>query len=279
MHLPNWKALHFKASKLFLTARMEVRLEPAKPLAESDLLSSPEGRVMALPTHPLWTVELASSVAGRRTRTLLWFDPQSQSAIQKLRQKLGSKPYDKLSRFTLDGVFTRRRAPVSTAETDGPATAWSKVETKFEAYRDSAPAATEADPSAPCGTVLEATQLLYLLPVLDLSAPPTDLCVFDDKLSRVLFEAKGEALLDIDIEETGEDGTRRRRQEKIKARCVVVRSQSLDENSEGQLELLGLEGDLEIFVDEEHGLPLEIRGKLPHIGTVRVELVGVELAG
>lgn len=276
--MPSWKALRFKASKFFLTAHMEVRLEEATaPLNDGDLLSSPEGRIPALPPHPPWTIELTSSVAGRRTRTLVWFDPQSLSALQRLREKLGSRPYDKLSRFTLDGVYTRRRSPVTEAEVDAPATSWGKVETKFEAYRDSNPMATEERPSAPCGAVLEATQLLYLLPTLDFENPPDDLCVFSDgRLSRLRFEARGTASIDIEIEETAADGSLRQREEETAARCVVVHSRSLDNRSEGQLELLGLEGDLEVFIDETHGLPLEIRGKLPRIGSVRVKLVGVE---
>ncbi len=277
--LPDWQALHFKASKFFLTAHMEVRLEktPA-PLTDSDLLSSPEGRTVALPAHAPWTIELASSIAGRSSRTLVWFDPQTHSALQRLREKLGSRPYDKLSRFTLDGVYTRRRSPTTDAEADGPATTWSKVETKFEAYRDSSPKATDDNPSAPCGAVLEATQLLYLLPTLDFENPPGNLCVFSDgKLSRVLFEARGKTSIKIDLEETAADGSQRRREADVIARCVVVRSQALDNRSQGQLELLGLEGDLEIFVDEAQGLPLEIRGKLPRIGSVQVKLVGVEL--
>lgn len=289
MALPKWKALRFEASKLFITAQMEVRLEPLSKDLAGTLLDSPKGRVLQVPGHPLWSVELTSSAAGRRSRSRVWFDPQTQAAFQRAKEKLGSKPYDKVSRFTRDGVYTRRRAPIDDAERGRPAEAWSKVETKFEGY----PGWQESDPSkgtspkmstvltsttddADCRAILEPSQLLYLLGAIDLAQPPTDLCIFSDgSVSKLLFEPRGETSIAIDFEETSATGTRQRK-EKVKARCVVIRSQTLDGQPGGELELLGLEGDVEIFLDTSQGLPLEVRGKLPHLGNVRVGLVGVD---
>ena len=283
--LPEWRALHFEASKLFLTAKTDLRLsEETAPLDEV-LLPSPEGRAWAPPNHRLWTLELFSSAVGRDSRSRVWFDPQSHQAWQRAKERLGSKPYDKLSRYTRDGVYTRRRAPQDDAERNRPADTWTKVGTRFESYpgwqasiggTPAKPSAVVDGPNAPCSAVLEGSQLLVLLSTLNLDAPPTDLCVFaDGAVSKLAFEIRGRSKIKLDLEET-RDGTTRNLRETVEAHCVVIRSQPLDGQLGGQLELLGLEGDVEIFLDPERRFPLEVRGKLPHLGSVRVQLVAVD---
>ncbi len=283
--LPTWRTLHFEASKLFLTAKTEVRLSEETANLDQVLLSSPEGRTWNPPQHGLWTLELFSSAVGRDSRSRVWFDPQSQRAWQREKERLGSKPYDKLSRYTRDGVYTRRRAPQDSSERDRPADTWTKVGNRFESYpgwqaanaKRPATLSHVADgPDASCGAVLEASQLLVLVSTLDLNAPPDDLCVFaDGALSKLRFDVQGTSKLKLDLEET-RNGKTESRGDTVEAHCVIIRSQTLDGQAGGQLELLGLEGDVEVFVDAERGLPLEIRGKLPHLGSVRVQLVGVE---
>lgn len=291
--LPSWKALRFEASKLFIKAEMEVRLQPTTPTSGDTLLDSPSGRPLqgSAANSPLWSVELTSVAAGRRSRSRVVFDPTTQAALQRTKEKLGSKPYDKVSRFTHDGVYTRRRAPTDDSEKGRPASTWTKIETKFEPYPGWQPAdtatgrpehpspvlgGTAADGSRACGAILEPSQLLYLLATLDLDHPPTDLCIFaSGSISRLLFEPRGTTAVTVDIEEsTGQSS--RRHSGKVNARCVVVRSQSLDGQPGSELELLGLEGDVEIFLDTTRGYPIEVRGKLPHLGSVRVALVGVD---
>lgn len=282
--LPTWRVLRFEASKLFLTAKTELRLtEETAPLDEV-LLPSPEGRTWDPPSHRLWALELFSSAVGRESQSRVWFDPRNHRAWQRAKERLGSKPYDKLSRYTLDGVYTRRRAPQDDGERRRPADAWTKVGTYFESYpgwqgaSDTRPAQTSTvtdGDEAPCRAVLEASQLLVLLGTFDLEAPPNDLCVFaDGALSKLRFEVRGTSKLRLDLEETRGGKTQTRR-DTVEAHCVVIRSQALDGQPGGQLELLGLEGDVEIFLDADRGLPLEVRGKLPHLGSVRVQLVGV----
>lgn len=281
--LPPWQALRFEASKLFLTAKMEVRLEKASRQAADTLLPSPEGRPFAPSDPSLWTVELTSSAVGRRSRSRVWFDPKTHSAWQRAKEKLGSKPYDKVSRFTRDGVYTRRRAPINSQQTEQPPETWGKVQTRFEPYpgwQASGLSQVLADGGdGPCRAILEPSQLLYVLGILNLDAPPENLCIFSDgTISRLRFEPRGSTALNVDFTESKGTGTaEQRRQERLDARCVIIRSLTLDGQAGGELELLGLEGDVEIFLDSDRGLPLEIRGKLPNLGSVKVRLVGVEL--
>ncbi len=260
-----WTRLRYEARKLFFKGTTEVRLGAG---SRRDLIASPGHAALEPgsggPAPRVSLLELDSVFAGRRSEVEVWFDPGGLVAFQRRKLRHGKKAYEKIYRFTADGVFSRRRSPRISGRR--PAEPWGRLEEEFYRYPGE---------RGGCPTVAEPTMLFYLLAAAELTpGEPLTACTFSRRdLSRVEVRAAGAATLKVDYAELT-DGERRQRQGEIEALRVTVRARPLDG---GDFEFLGLEGDVEIFLVD--GVPVEIRGRLPRFGRVQVKLVEVELRG
>ena len=262
-----WTRLRFEARKLFLKATTEVRFAtaPRRDL-EGQLIDSPRSAASEPRGARIARLELDSSLAGRRSEVDVWFDPGEVFALQRRKLRHGKKAYQKTYRFTDDGVFSRRRSPRSSAEGERPPGGWSRVEETFYAHpgkrRD-------------CPAIIEPAMLFYLVAVADLAPrEPLSICAFSNKvLSRLELRPTGSVPLRVDYAEISAGGRTRRKGE-IEAQRIAVSARPLD-HAEEDFELLGLEGDVELFV--HRGVPVEVGGRIPGFGRVKVRLAEAEL--
>ncbi|MCG8462639.1 MAG: hypothetical protein MI919_40660 [Holophagales bacterium] len=261
---PSWRRLDLEASKLFLTASTEVSLQPvASSKARAELMSSPRGKARVAAERG-WKIAIDTSAMGRRSSEEILFDAAG-SGLQRFKLRHGSKAYSKTYRFTDAGVFLLRTSPADVDEATGPRESWSRRGETWYPLPERCPA--PVDPSA----------LLYLITAPGWLEPgtPRELCVFSSKtFSRARVEDAGtvSAIVGYGLGEG-------RREGEIEARRITVTPVRIEGAEDEPFELLGLSGQLEILVDLEHGVPVEVRGKLSYAGSVAARLRGVELAG
>lgn len=262
-----WTRLEYAAHKLFLKGRSEIRLEsvPSSRLA-GELIESPEGSALGPRGSRAGRLELRSAFAGRESRSRVWFDPDTVNAFQRLKERPGKDPYRKTYRYAREGVYEHRCAPGDASEKGRPWEQWSQIEETFHAH-----------PSGHrrCSTVIEPALLFYLVSAVDLSAA-FEVCAFTDRaLHRVQIRPAGSESLAIDYVERSPSGENRR-QRQIEARRFAVSAQPLAGGA-SDFELLGLQGDVEIYLDPDTRVPVRIAGRVPKLGRLEVELTAVDL--
>ena len=122
--------------------------------------------------------------------------------------------------------------------------------------------------------------LFYLASAGDLAAGrPVEVCVFTRKaLSRVELRVEATAELAVDYSERSPRGARRRRGD-IEALKLSIKARPVAADSGEEFELLGLKGDVELYLDPATRIPVQVSGRLPGLGRVHVKLTEVELAG
>ena len=260
-----WTSLDFKARKLFITARTVVRLRGV-PAAEAggEWINSSRGAVAMPEGDTVMEVGIDTAAAGRESAVNVWFDPRQATALQRLKVRKGKKAYRKVSRFTDEGTYVLRTAPIDKGEAGRPFSEWTKIEEYFY------PLPEEIE----CRTVSEPSALFYILSAVPLSpGQPRRLCVFSGKKTiPVAVELLGTEDLEVDYTEKSASQTKRRRGE-VETWKVAVRPLADGE----EFELLGLEGEIEVSLEKEHRIPLEVRGRIGGLGKVAVRLTAVEL--
>ena len=260
-----WQHLEYRATKLLISATTTIDLRAVSgDEARAGLLAAERpGATAQEPGERTLEIRLESSVLGRKSIEKLWFDPHAATTLQRYKLRHGSKAYDKTQRFTDLGVLSRRRSPADDSEARAlPGAGWSKVrETWYAAPPEARGCALLADP----------TLLFYLFSAHDWSAGRAlRLCVFSNKsFSRLQVRPAGQQNLAVDYLDTGT-----RKQGDLEALRVELRSQSLGTDGRA-FELMGLEGDVDLFLDPATGIPVEIRGRMSKLGSVEVRLAVV----
>lgn len=257
-----WTRLELEARKLFAKGRTEVRLTSvARSQAAPHLIASPDAAAVEGGGPKLAVLDVEAAFAGRRSETRIWFDPWRPAALQRLKLRTGRKGYQKTYRFADAGVYSRRRSPADRRQSEGPVGGWSQLAEAFYPY----PAGYRE-----CGPVTEPTLVLYVVSAL--GARPFHLCSYSDKtLHHVELTPGGSVSLDVDYTL----GSGRRRQGRVEVDRVVLRARPVAAGSGDDFEFLGLEGDVDIYLDGR--VPVEIAGRLPGLGRVRIKLTAAEL--
>ncbi|MEE8526881.1 MAG: hypothetical protein V3T72_23350 [Thermoanaerobaculia bacterium] len=258
-----WTRLELEARKFFTKARTEIVLTSPAGLGRQ-LIASPRGAALQ-PQGPLALLELRAAFAGRRSETSVWFDPRQAAVLQRLKLRPGKKGYQKTYRFTEDGVYSHRRSPLDSRQGAGPVEGWGKVEEAFYPYPER---------HRECGPISEPELLLYMISAAG-TEKPFHTCSFSDKtLHHVELKPRGTVSLDVDYA-TGSDGRQSRRRGRVEVEHVVLQARPVDAGSGDDFEFLGLEGDVDIFLDGR--IPVEVAGRLPGLGRIRIKLVAVDL--
>lgn len=262
-----WTELRFTASKLFLKAHSEVHLDEL-PGAEARraLFPPAEGEGLEPPPEGTLLVTVHSRFLGKETTDRVWLGAGDGTTFQQYALRHGKKGYWKRFRYTAGGVDRLRVSPATAAEGELPPESWSKVERSFVTYGEAA---------AGCAVVAPPAVLFYAVSAAALTAPGDRLalCVYSkDRVIPVTVEVEGAEAIDVDYTADGE-----RHRGEVAALHLAVRPQETGAEEGSKLELLGLEGPVEIFLDPERRIPLLLRGRIPPAGRVNVALEAVEL--
>lgn len=237
----SWRQLEYRASKLFVSARTHVDLAQVAPgVAE---------------------ISFDTRALGRKTTDAIRFRLADADTLTRRKQKHGNNPYAKLYRFADEQVTMERSEPADVDEATGDLAAWSRRRTETFG---SAPGA--------CGRVVDPSVVLYLAAARGWQAGDSySVCTFSDgRFSRLVIGVAGEEEIRVDYEIEGAGVSRR--DETVVALVLELDAESLLGEGEDQLEVLGLEEDVRMYVDPQTGAPLRFTGKMDKLGSVEVEL-------
>lgn len=259
-----WSRLELEASKFFLTARSEVELA-ARPSAEAiaELLAPGEGEGLAPRGARSGRLDIRTRILSRDSRVRFWFDPGDARALQRSSHDTSKKRLrHRTYRYTDGGVFSHTLTPAD-AEDDQPYHRWSRADDHFVAF-----------PAAGGPAVTEAAGLLYLVPAGKLYATGDRdrLRVFTrGRVREVDVTVAGKESIDVDYVEVS-GGGERAVDGPVEALRIAIRPRLETGEGGDDFKLLGLQGDIDIYLDPRTRVPLLVSGKIDVAGTVRLRL-------
>jgi hypothetical protein len=244
-------------------ANVSAQIVPAATVADQ-LVATPTGTPVP-PGPAVLVMKYGASGFGRDSQTTLYADPVSGGTLQRTQLDGGSRQRLRTYRFTDVGAYHFTRWPISEAEASLPPARWTERSEGMRPY----PEGAIGDP------VTEATVLLWLAAASPLAATGDrmEVLTFSRRnVNRVIVEVVGSRKVDVDFEEQGPAG-KRRRDGRIEALLLHLRGAPLVPGDDDEdFELLGLRGDLELALDPRTRVPLELRGKVKIAGQVTVRL-------
>jgi len=264
-----WTRLEFVAKKFFISARTEVSMDlvPASEAA-SHWVRSEEEEGLRPASEELVRITIGSFVLGKEDWDTLWHDPRDLTAFGRFKERRGKKAYQKRARFGRGGVFVLRQAPIDGTEREKPSDGWTKVE-KFFYPRPVGSA---------CRVVTESSALFYLVSAVELDAGESrEVCIFSGKKGTfpVRMEAGKLERLEVAYLERRPGQQAAERKGVVDVRRITVRPVGGEDGEE--LELLGLEGEITLFLEETSRIPVRLEGSLSGVGHVAVRLTAVDL--
>jgi hypothetical protein len=264
-----WTELQFRARKLGFSVTADMKLASSPAATVAGKLVSPEEGSGVPPGGTVASILLTSGFAGRNSEITVFFDPETGQALQQQQLDTGKRNRFRVTRFCEEGIDSRRQQPAE-GEAKRPHEEWTDRSRNWEAY----PGWAGDDL-----LVVDPTALFYIVAAAPLEKPGDryQVPVFT-KGNLILVEMTVRAIDKARVDYASSSAGSSRVKGSVDALRISLDAQHLDPDSkETDLELLGLRGDVEMLVDREKRLPLEISGKVPIAGTVRVRLVEAKL--
>lgn len=273
-----WKELRYKAKNwaVSLTVAMALEALPSEE-AQTELVASDRG--------------VPHKAAGRQTlrmrldmeldavfrdpvqiTNVVWFDSRDAAALGRYRLRRGEDDFEKIYRFTDQGVFRKNREPRSKEEARGEPNQWSFNVQTFYAHDLE---------QLGCPAASERLLLIYAASAAAelFDGQPRSLCVFGKRqLHRVQLKAQGRRSIKVDYVESRQQA-QNTRQGEIQALAIALEvkplASSLDEPE--NFSFLGMHNNIVIFLDPQSNLPLQVSGDIPKAGSGDLKLFEVEL--
>jgi len=269
----NWRnlELHVSGVTASVATRIDLRKRPATEV-RATLEDGPKQFSPRAATPRIVELVATNSVrlllgARFETRDRLWFNEDDGLPLQLTRTRQGSNPSEKIYRFGSDQIYRLRRLPANKAETEQSSEHWSHISESFYPL---------LDPDRECPTILESSQLLYLLsnPERGVSDSGEMLCVFSRKqVYRVELRTVGQEQLDVEYLQIIA-GQETRFRKTLDAVHVVLNSHpfSSAEGDQEPFSFLGLKGEIHVLLSNPGGIPLRVSGQVPGFGMIELEL-------
>jgi len=261
-----WSELEYKASKLGFstTSRISLEMVPSKQ-AEASFLPTGNGVGLSSLGPEVCKLRISSSVMGRHSTSDLWFDPLHAVAYQALQITTGSRQRYRAYRFADRYVHSFLRKPEKD-ESSLPPDHWSNM--NDQRYPHPSWAGKQL-------VVSSASALFYILTTADLSevGNHVEIPVFSrTNVSLMKIRVEGQERLKANYVVESTVTGKRRVKGRVDALRLSLRAQPLDGTSESNFRLIGLQGDVEIHLDPRNRVPLQIEGRIPRAGRVRIRL-------
>lgn len=240
--LPDWQVLEFEEKAFWATAKSRLEIVP-----------DPDNK-------KLWQLSVLSSVVNNSEQITVTFDPDSGRVYTRDRLSQGKGQRLKSYQYHDDVILRERRIPGSepgvTAQ-KWPVTSREKVTLP--------PSAADYVVTSPYLLLLLAQQLQ----TQDKDKSLTVLVHTDWNFYRVHLTHGNGVPLKVNYTVDGRDVVSAERETHAVA-LQVTPEVMLDENND--FNLLGLQGDIILYLDRESGLPLQLRGVAPRIGAASINL-------
>lgn len=252
--------LDFKAKKLMLTATASLEVSTV-PQDEAQAVMVPfEGAFE--PAEETLRLDVRSGFLGRDSLSQVWLLSSEARALQRIQLETGKRRRKKIYRFAPNEVLARRITPTDDQPKEQEPERWKNR------WDERVPAMTQ-------NVVIEPSALFLLVtstPDSWLDEPRVVHTFSDNELHRVRITRQDTVELRTRFEDRqGDQGPRTVEGRRL---AVLYKLEPLPrtDGSEGKMQLLGLEGAIELFVDAETRLPLQISGRIPPVGQVQIRL-------
>lgn len=266
-----WSRLTMSASKFFIRteATLEYRLLP-RDEAIGDFVALPEGMAPIPPkSDTIATMDVRNEFLGRDSRTRFWFDATSGQAFQWNVVESGKRERYKMSRVLADGIWVRRKNPAGKSEKGKPHTQWTKVNERVEPFEGLPPGRSLAVSAG----------LFYVMATAALDHPGDQVHLYlesDERVFPVALRVKRMEQIKVDYERSGPGGKKRVRG-KVPALRLSVKPLPPKGMHPNDFKLVGLEGDVDVWLDPEGRYPLQVAGKVAYAGHVKIRIESAEL--
>ncbi|UCF93506.1 MAG: hypothetical protein JSW39_04910 [Desulfobacterales bacterium] len=207
-----------------------------------------------------------------KLNTQTWFRAEDAAALGRIRLRRGQDDFQKIYRFTQEGVYRRQREPHDRLEAQLTPAQWTDVKETFYAY-DLV--------RLGCPQVSEASLLIYIVSAAAISqrSESLSLCVFGKRqLHWVRLRADRLAPLEVSyVAQTQEAANRKNGT--VKALRIALETQPLDSELDEveNFSFLGFQKEIAIDIDPTSRIPLHASGIIPGVGKVSLALREVRL--
>ena len=268
-----WKELRYKAKNWAVTLTVALALEtlPSEE-AQAELVTSDRGLPHKAAGPQTHRMRLAMEMDALfkdpvQITNVVWFDPRDAAALGRYRLRRGEDDFEKIYRFTDQGVFRQNREPRSPEEARGETSQWSFNVQTFYAH-DLGQLA--------CPVASERLLLIYAASAAaELSnGQSRALCVFGKRqLHRVQLKAQGRRRLEVDYVETRPQA-QNPRQGEIQALAIALEAEPLASHLDKpeNFSFLGMHKNIVIFIDPQTNLPLQVSGDIRKAGSGDLKL-------
>ena len=261
----SWRQLEFRVRKLTMKATTDIEwaLLPAKDVVAA-MMPAAEGVAIEPDGPQVLRLTMDTTFLGKRSLTDVWIDPRAGQAFQWTKREYEKRARLKSYRFTEEGVYQLRRKPV---EGSGDvAEEWPVAKELWDEY------------PAWLGDhvhVSEATALLYIVAAAELDEPGdlVQVPIFStENLILVDFRVVGVERVKVDYEEVS-GGPARQVKETIDVLEISIDAGRLGPTStEDNLELMGMKGDVRVFLERESRIPVQLSGRVPVAGRTKIRV-------
>ena len=245
--LPAWETLNFEQKAFMTTAKSTVEVAPGTP------------------DHRAWTLRASSSIASNSEQITLSLDPDSGRSLHRSRLSRGTNDQRyKTHTYLQDRVVRERRVPG--ANPDRPPGEWD-LRNRMEIAYPNLEGVPVSDP------------YFLLLVASDFQAGTEEyrnILVNTDRNFYSVRITHGEpetVNLNYRIADTNE-----RIKGKRKTRAVTLDVSPVEPlENEPDFNLLGLSGTITVLFDEVSGIPVQLKGTAPRVGSTKLNLKSVTL--
>jgi len=245
--LPDWRVLEYQQQAFLVTAQSRVELTPCSEQPNQ------------------WQLTASSSVASNSEQVELTLAAEDGRALQRSRLSAGKNQRYKTWVFAADSIRRERHNPP--ADADRPPGDWPVSSSREIPY----------PPLAANSVVTDAYALLALADrFLDSTEAAAEVIVNTDfNFYRVQMSRSDGPTVGVDYVLAGAPsrvvGERETRGVTLQVSPIGAQPDKPD------FSLLGLSGEITILFDRASGLPVQLRGTAPRIGSAMINLKGVTL--
>ena len=263
-----WTSLSYKTRLLFFGMNIEVKLNQISQATSRAALLEPKHGEGTMPqTDPTYRIDLGTRILGRNSFISLWFDPDG-TAFQRTQTDTGKKHRVKTYRVLKNGYYSLQAKPKEN-EKKLPPKMWTDIGEGKNIFNT----------FPPTGTIItEPTALYYLVSASPLEKPGDrfEQYIFTKHgIYRLNLQAVGYQNIRVKFERNQRPGKETVFNDDFAALHIRLNGVPIDPAAQDDFDLLGLKGDIDLYMDPESRVLVQISGKIDIVGYTDIRLQAV----
>ncbi|MCX2982423.1 hypothetical protein EYC98_16285 [Halieaceae bacterium IMCC14734] len=270
-----WEVLEFERKSTWGDARSRLSLSRIPAAELSAVLQQPGSRsyLQPNPEERVQELKVEATVGTKNQVSLqLLMHPETQALYQRSRFSIGRKDRRfKFFRYAEDGLTRLRKDPADKKEAKLPQQQWSRSSSTEVNYSEELQHTAVTSPFA-------LFVILSRLTSEQLAQQPVLLVNTDTNVYKVTLSPQPTVQLDVKYNLTRTGQAAQRRKETVDATPVklLVAPTALASNKP-DFELMGLSGEITVFVDSLDHTPLRVAGIAPRVGAAHLDIANAVL--